>query len=234
VLVLISIGLADERDMSLRALEAARECDILLSEFYTNKINTNTEKLSKLIGKPVREISRKDLEENFNWILEEAKNKNVGILVGGDCLVATTHYSIVLEAKKLEIPVKIIHGSSIISAIGETGLHLKKFGPYVTIPFPEKTKKSLPESVYNMQKTDLLIFTTTQYPNAGFDMFWVDNGLTLKNGGLPKNAEQTESHLGRQWRRFSYHPYQNKKWNPAEDSVVVFIQHVEQRLKNGD
>jgi uracil DNA glycosylase len=93
---------------------------------------------------------------------------------------------------------------------------------------------SLPESVYNMQKTDLLIFTTTQYPNAGFDMFWVDNGLTLKNGGLPKNAEQTESHLGRQWRRFSYHPYQNKKWNPAEDSVVVFIQHVEQRLKNGD
>ena len=152
MLVLISIGLADERDMSLRALEAARECDILLSEFYTNKINTNTEKLSNLIGKPVREISRKDLEENFNWILEEAKNKNVGILVGGDCLVATTHYSIVLEAKKLEIPVKIIHSSSIISAIGETGLHLKKFGPYVTIPFPEKTKKSLPESIYNTIK----------------------------------------------------------------------------------
>jgi hypothetical protein len=92
----------------------------------------------------------------------------------------------------------------------------------------------LPDGVYNMQKTDLLIFTTPLYPNAGFDMFWVDNKLTLKNGGIPKNSDQVESHLGRAWRRFSYHPYQNKHWSPSEDSVVVFIQHVEQRLKIGD
>ena len=92
----------------------------------------------------------------------------------------------------------------------------------------------LPDSVYNVQKTDLLIFTTPLYPNAGFDMFWVDNKFTLKNGGIPKNGDQVESHLGRPWRRFSYHPYQKKPWNPSEDSVAVFIQHVEQRLKNGD
>lgn len=88
----------------------------------------------------------------------------------------------------------------------------------------------LPDGVYNMQKTSLLIFTTPLYPNAGFDMFWVDNKLTLKNGGIPKNAEQIESHLGRVWRRFSYHPYQKKPWNPSEDSVEVFIQYIEQRL----
>jgi len=46
----------------------------------------------------------------------------------------------------------VIHNSSIISAIAETGLHLYKFGPCVTIPFPEKTKGKLPESVYEIIK----------------------------------------------------------------------------------
>ncbi|MCS7105956.1 MAG: diphthine synthase, partial [Candidatus Aenigmarchaeota archaeon] len=70
----------------------------------------------------------------------------------GDALVQTTHSSLILEAKKLGIETKVIHNASIISAIGETGLHLQKFGPYVTIPFPERTKGKLPESVYEVIK----------------------------------------------------------------------------------
>jgi len=92
----------------------------------------------------------------------------------------------------------------------------------------------LSPNIYNIDKTDLLIFTSNQYPNAGFDMFWVDENLTLKNGSVPKQAEVIEVHLNRRWRRFRYHPYNTRPWNPSDDSVGSFIEHVIQRLRRGD
>ena len=92
----------------------------------------------------------------------------------------------------------------------------------------------LPHGKYNIEKTDLLIFTTPFYPNSGYDMFWVDEKLLLANGSIPKNGELIEPHLDKQRRRFSYHPYQNKPWNPSEDSVISFFGYIDQRLQNGD
>jgi hypothetical protein len=92
----------------------------------------------------------------------------------------------------------------------------------------------LPPNLYNLEKTDLLIFTTPHYPNAGFDMFWVDEKLRLSNGGVPKNGDSLENYLGRNWRRFSYHPYNQKPWNPSDDNAVTFMGYVDQRLKRGD
>lgn len=92
----------------------------------------------------------------------------------------------------------------------------------------------LPPNLYNLEKTDLLIFTTPHYPNAGFDMFWADEKLRLSNGSVPKSGESVENYLGRNWRRFSYHPYGAKPWNPSDDNVVTFMGHVDQRLKKGD
>lgn len=92
----------------------------------------------------------------------------------------------------------------------------------------------LPVGLYNIEKTDLLVFTTPHYPNANLDMFWVDQTLLLKNNTVPKNGDVIEPHAGRTWRRFSYHPYNNKPWNPAEDSVISFMSYVQQRLQRGD
>ena len=155
-LYLISIGISDEKDMSIKALEIAKSCDLLYAEFYTTKLNTTKENLERLIGKPVKVLSREDVEDRYQEIiLNEAKMKKVGLLVGGDVFVATTHNALRLEAIKNKIPTKVIHGSSIISALGETGLHLQKFGPFVTIPFPEKTKGKLPQSVYDIIRANL-------------------------------------------------------------------------------
>jgi len=152
-LYFISIGLSDEKDMSLKALEFTKKCDLLFVEFYTTKLNTTKEKLEKLLGEPVRILSREEIEEKYKEIiLDEAKVKKVGLLVGGDCFTATTHTTLRLEALRQGIKTHIIHGSSIISAVAETGLHIYKFGSCVTIPFPEKTKGKLPESVYEMIK----------------------------------------------------------------------------------
>ena len=92
----------------------------------------------------------------------------------------------------------------------------------------------LPFGLYNMEKTDLLIYTSPNYPNAGFDMFWVDESLTLSNGNIPKKAELIKKYLNKNWRRFSYHPYNSKPWNPSEDDVSIFIEYVQQRLRKGD
>ncbi len=92
----------------------------------------------------------------------------------------------------------------------------------------------LPENIYNIEKTDLLIFTTTLYPNCGFDMFWVDEKLTLKNGAIPKNGDSLETYMKRRWRRFSYHPYNAKPWNPSQDNLSSYVSYIQQRLRRGD
>ena len=150
MLYLISIGLNSEKDMSLKALEAAKKCNVLLWENYTTRLDTTAEKLSKLIGKGVKEVNRSDIEDKMDEIVEQAKEKNVGILVGGDALSATTHISLVLEAKKQNVPVKLVHGSSIITAVAETGLQVYKFGRIVTLPASGFT-----DSIIEMVKMNL-------------------------------------------------------------------------------
>ncbi len=152
VLYFIGIGLYDEKDMSLKAIETARECNLLFAEFYTQKMNTTKEKLEKLIGKKITELNRKQVEEQSEIILEPAKTKKVGFLVGGDPFSATTHIALKHEAMQKRIETKVIHGSSIFSAIGEVGLHMYKFGTTITIPFPEKVGGKLPFSAYDRLK----------------------------------------------------------------------------------
>lgn len=92
----------------------------------------------------------------------------------------------------------------------------------------------LPAGLYNAAAADLLIFTTPHYPQAGFDMFWTDGSLTLRDGRIPGGADYLEEHLGRKWRRFSYHPYDARAWNPSKDDVIGFTEYVIRRLQRGD
>ncbi len=148
MLTLVGLGLTDEKDLSLRGIEAAEKADKIYIELYTGVWKGSLKKLEKIVKKKIFILQRSDLEENSEKILNEAKNKKIILFVQGDPLVATTHSSLLVEARKKKIPTQIIHNSSIVSAVTETGLHIYKFGPTVTIPFPEKTKNILPESIY--------------------------------------------------------------------------------------
>jgi diphthine synthase len=148
MLTLIGLGLNDEKDLTLKGVDAAKNADKVFVEFYTSFWNGKKENLEKIIGKKIYELQRTDLEEDSKKILQEAKNSDIAILVQGDPLVATTHETLIIEAKKLGIKTKIIHNASIFSTISETGLHIYKFGPTVTIPFPEKVSNKFPKSVY--------------------------------------------------------------------------------------
>lgn len=152
MLYLIGMGIQDEKDISLRGLEACKKCSKVYAELYTNPMNIDIKNLEKLVGKKVMVLERKQVEEE-NMILESAKKEDVAFLVGGDPLIATTHSDIVLRAKKQGIKVKIIHSSSIYSAVAETGLMIYKFGRTVSIPFSQKNYA--PKSPYEKIKLNL-------------------------------------------------------------------------------
>ncbi len=151
MLTIVGLGLWDERDLTLRAIDAAKQADKAYIELYTSKWH-GAEKIKEIIGKDAVELKREDLEQNASKLVGEAKEKDVVLFVPGDPLVATTHLTILEAAKKAGVKTRVIHNSSIISAIAETGLHIYKFGSTATVPFPEKTKGKLPESVYDVLK----------------------------------------------------------------------------------
>ncbi|RMF56076.1 diphthine synthase [Candidatus Woesearchaeota archaeon] len=148
-LYLIGIGLNDEQDISLKGLEAVRKCDSVYLENYTSLLQCPVERLEKLYGKKIiladRELVEKKAEET---ILKGAKDKDVALLIIGDVFSATTHTDIFLRAKKLDIPVNVIHNASVLTAVGETGLELYKFGKTTSIPFKEKGFE--PETYYDV------------------------------------------------------------------------------------
>ncbi len=83
-------------------------------------------------------------------------------------------------------------------------------------------------SGYNTTSTTLLLRLPHCYPNGQPDMFWTDPGLMRVDGEPPRNADCFEKHLGRGWRRFSWHP---KRWNPGIDDLRTFIEFVNEGLK---
>lgn len=139
-LIFIGLGLHDELGLSLRGLQKAREAEVVFAEFYTSVVpGLSLENLQKLLGKPVYVLNRKDLEEKAEeTVIQEARNRRVALLVPGDPLIATTHISIRIQAKRLGIETSVVHGSSIATAaIGLSGLQNYRFGKPVSIPFPE-------------------------------------------------------------------------------------------------
>ena len=148
MLTLIGLGLKNKNSITLEGLETLKKSDKLYLETYTSKWHGSIENLEIIIDKKIILLKRSDLEENLENILNEAKTQQISILIPGDPLVATTHTTLLLEAKRKGIKTRVIHNASIYSAVGETGLHLYKFGATVTLPFPEKTNNQLPKSVF--------------------------------------------------------------------------------------
>lgn len=153
MLYFIGLGLYDEEDISVKGLEAVRAADTVYAEFYTSRLmGTSSEKLEALYGKRVRLLSREEVEVDPAW-LEEAIEKDVAFLVGGDAMVSTTHLDLRLRAAKMGIKTRVIHSSSIVTAVsGICGLQNYRFGRSTTLPFPyiSRGKRIIPETPYRV------------------------------------------------------------------------------------
>jgi diphthine synthase len=178
---LIGIGL-NEKGYSKEAYDAVLKSEIVYIDNYTVDFPFKIKDLEKQYGKKRTGnsyasrgkkkfiLADREIVENFS-ILENAKKKNVALLVYGDCLTATTHISLIQEVKRTKIKFKIVHGASIFDAVAETGLQIYKFGK--TTSMPKWQKNFAPESMMATVKENLSINAHT--------LILIDIGLEFKN-----------------------------------------------------
>jgi len=138
-LYIIGTGM-DKNSIPADALEILKTCDTIYLENYTVNFPYPTEELEKTYKIKITELNRQKVEDES--ILQEAKDKEIALLVYGDSLSATTHMQLILECKKQKIPYQVFHNASIMTVIATTGLQLYKFGKTASMPnWEEHTNK---------------------------------------------------------------------------------------------
>jgi len=147
-LFMIGIGLNDEKDITIKGLELIRQSDIVYLENYTSTLNCEISDLEGFYGKDIILADREIVENQVDRILEEAKSRNGCFLVVGDVFSATTHFGMFMDAKENGIDVEIVHNTSILNVVSDTGLFLYQFGKTTSIPFNYENVKT-PINVFN-------------------------------------------------------------------------------------
>ena len=171
---LIGLGL-DLKSISARALETIKKCNEIYLENYTVDFPYKSDELKEILGKKIILLNREEVESEN--IINKSKDKDIVLLVYGNPLSATTHISLILNAKKNKIKYNIIHAESILTAISESGLQLYKFGK--TASMPKFTKSFEPDSFLDIIKQNQKIKAHT--------LLLTDIGLSSK-----KAIEQLE------------------------------------------
>lgn len=147
VLYIIGLGLCDEKDVTIRGLEAIQSSNKVFLECYTSILSVDKNKLEQFYGKEIIIADRDFVECRAEEIYLPAKEGDVAMLVVGDPVCATTHTDIMIRAFELDIEVEIIHNASVMGAAGSCGLQLYNCGQTVSIPFFEDSWR--PTSFYS-------------------------------------------------------------------------------------
>ena len=135
MLYLIGLGLGDEKDITVRGLEAVRRCEEVWLESYTSVLGVDTAALEAYYGRPVRVATRDTVESECDQIIGRCATKDVALLVVGDSLCATTHTDIALRARAMGARVEVVLNASVMGAVGKVGLQLYAYGQTVSLPF---------------------------------------------------------------------------------------------------
>lgn len=147
MLYLIGLGL-NKDGISKEGMLALARAKKVYVEDYTVDFPYSLGELALHLDKKIEAADREFVESL--QIVDEAKKKDVALLVYGNPLVATTHIAILNEAKQSRVKVKVIHAASVFDAVGETGLQLYKFGKVASMPAWKKN--FTPESFMDIIK----------------------------------------------------------------------------------
>lgn len=145
---MIGLGLATEKDITVKGLETIQKCDYVYLEHYTSILpSTTIEKMEELYGKTISIAQRELVEQQADEMLDKAKDFEVAFLVVGDVFGATTHTDLFIRAQQANIKTTVTNNASILNAIGNVGLELYKFGKTTSMVFFENNWK--PKNVYD-------------------------------------------------------------------------------------
>jgi len=137
LLVLAGLGISPEH-ITMGLLAYLEKAGKIYLDTYTMPVSRLTLDFLKdrFPGKLVLS-TRKTLEEESYRVLEEAEKELIVVLVPGDPLIATTHVSLVVEARRRGISTRVLPGiSGVVASMTSTGLSYYKFGKTATIPGP--------------------------------------------------------------------------------------------------
>ena len=73
VLYIVGLGLGDERDVTVRGLEAIKSCEKVFLEHYTSILRVNKDRLEEFYGKEIVMADRNMVESEAEQIFEPAK-----------------------------------------------------------------------------------------------------------------------------------------------------------------
>lgn len=136
MLYLIGLGLNFD-GISRFGLVAVKKCKKIYLENYTVDFPYSKIQLEEVIGKKITEADREFVEGLK--IIDEAEKCDVALLVYGSPLTATTHITLLEEAKKSKVRIKVIYNASVFDAIAGTGLQIYKFGKIASMPCWKKS-----------------------------------------------------------------------------------------------
>jgi diphthine synthase len=185
MLWLIGIGVNGYKGISFHTLDILKKCDIIYFERFTSPLyDDDLINLNSLIGEGRYDKERKKkkmipaerwLVEDGNQILEQAKNANVALITYGDPLIATTLSELQVRARKNLINVDVVHSASgITSLIGESGLHMYKFGRAVTMMLGSHSAISVYNAVFDNLLSGSHTLILTEYNNNDNKFFFLD------------------------------------------------------------
>ncbi len=138
MLYIVGLGL-NENGISKQGLEIVKKGKKIYLESYTINFPYDSKKLEEVLGKKIISADREFVESDK--LVKEAKKEDVILLVYGSPLNATTHISLIEEARKEKVKCEIIYSASIFDAIAETGLQIYKFGKIASMPKWSKSYK---------------------------------------------------------------------------------------------
>jgi len=158
MLYLIGLGL-DVKGISKYGLEIVKRCKRIYLENYTVEFPYSEGELKEILGKKIIPADREKVESLE--IVDEARRMDIALLIYGSPLTATTHISLIQEARRLGIKYKLIYNASILDAVAETGLQIYKFGKITSIPnfeadsFMEVVKKNQSIDAHSLILADI-------------------------------------------------------------------------------
>ena len=129
MLYLIGLGL-NQKGISKEGMLIVEKCHKVYLEGYTVDFPYDLEELR--LGTKIEVLGRKDVESNK--LIKEAKSRKIALLVYGCPLFATTHMTLIEDAKEQDVRVKVIYAASVFDGLAETGLQLYKFGKITSMP----------------------------------------------------------------------------------------------------
>ncbi len=182
MLYLIGLGLNID-GISKFGLERVKKCKKVYLENYTVGFPYSIEGLTDIIGKKIIPADRNKIEGLS--LIDEAKKVDIALLVYGSPLTATTHITLLEEAKKSNVRVKVIYNASILDAVAETGLQLYKFGKVASMPAWGIKKNYQPDSFMKIVQENMSM--------KSHSLILIDPGLKL-NDALKQLEESAKNY----------------------------------------